>query len=163
MGYNIPAVEHRYLEALKIPNIEEVHPTGERAIQPQPDPKMEIGKAKLDQRASEQQMKYEMQMQKLAISAEKEQATILNLQASAQLALAKAEREGSVADLETFKAGMDAAQARRNAALETLRMLKEIQNDGARMGGMEGPPGNGQVPQLPGPGTGQDLGGMVSG
>ena len=148
VGYNTMAVEHRYLEALKIPNIEEVHPM-QNPIPPQPDPKMEIDKAKLEQRASEQQMKYTFQMQKLAISAEKEQATILKLQADASLALARAEKEGSVADLETFKAGMDAAERRRQAALETYRLLQEISGGGAGVSGMEEAPGNGIALPVP--------------
>ena len=146
-GYDMMAVEHRYLEALKIPNIEQVHPTGEKAIQPQPDPKMQIEQAKIQQRASEQQMKYQMQMQKLAIQSEKEEAAILLMQAQAQLALAKAEKEGSQADLESFRAGMEAAEQRRQAALETMRILKEINGDGTGMGGMEAAPGNGAVLQ----------------
>lgn len=150
VGYDQMAVEHRYLEALKIPNIEEVHPTGERAIQPSPDPKMEIEKAKIEQRASEQQMKYEMQMQKLSIQAQKEEASILLMQAQSQLALAKAENEGSTADLESFRAGMDAAEQRRQAALETLRLLKEINSDGSGMGGMEAAPGNGTAAPVSG-------------
>ena len=157
-GYDVLAVEHRYLEALKIPNIEEVHPTGENAIQPQPDPKMEIEKAKLEQRASEQQMKYQQQMQKLTIAAQKEEAAILLMQAQAQLALSKAEREGHVADLETFKAGMDAAQARRQAALETLKLLKEINSDA--MGGMEAAPSDGQAMGVPEGPAQPDAGGM---
>ena len=147
-GYDIMAVEHRYLQALKIPNIEEVHPTGERAIQPPPDPKMEIEKAKIQQRASEQQMKFQMQMQKLSIEADMQQATKLLMQAQAQLALAKAEREGSEADLESFRAGMDAAEQRRQAALETMRLLKEMQGDGTGMGGMEAAPGDGTAVQV---------------
>ena len=148
VGYNTMAVEHRYLEALKIPNIEEVHPM-QNPIPPTPDPKIEIDKAKLEQRASEQQMKYTFQMQRLAISAEKEQATILKLQADAALALARAEKEGSVADLETFKAGMDAAERRRQAALETYRLLQEISGGGAGVSGMEASPGNGAAIPVP--------------
>lgn len=146
-GYDVMKVEHRYLEALKIPNIEEIHPI-ENPIKPQPDPKLMIEQAKIQQRAAEQQMKYTMQMEKLAISARKEEAEILNLNAQAALALAKAEREGEVADLEVFKAGLDAAERRRQSALEVMRILKEI-NGGQSIPGMEGAPADGGV--LPAP------------
>ncbi len=147
-GYDLMAVERRYLQALKIPNIEEVHPTGTRAIKPPTDPKMEIEKAKIQQRASEQQMKFQMQMQKLSIEADMQQAAKLLMQAQAQLALAKAEREGGEADIESFRAGMDAAEQRRQAALETMRLLKEMQGDGTGMGGMETAPGDSAAVQV---------------
>lgn len=157
-GYDLMKVEHRYLEALKIPNIEEIHPI-ENPIQPQPDPKMMIEQAKIQQRASEQQMKYTMQMEKLAISARKEEAEILHLHAQSALALAKAEREGEVADLETFKAGLEAAERRRQSALEVMRILKEI-NGEQTVPGMEVATANGGVLPAPALAAPANLGGM---
>lgn len=160
-GYNVLAVEHRYLEALGITNIDEVHSMEEQP--PQPDPKIELEMAKLEQRKSEQQMKAEFQMQKLAISAEKEQATILNLQANAALALAKAEKEGGEVDMETFNQGINAAENRRQAALETWRLLQEINNGGAGVLGVEETPGYGEAIPAAGGQEGGDYGSMGGG
>jgi hypothetical protein len=110
-GYNIPALERRFLEQLHVEGIDEIFPldqNGQPAIQPPPNPKVEIESAKFqaDQmaRGQELQIKAALADSEIAI---KETQSLLNL--------AKAQSIGNQDEIKAY-----------TALLEQLRQQREI-------------------------------------
>ena len=127
-GYNLPAVERRYLELLNMEGIDEIYPLdqqGQPAIQPPPDPKTEIESAKFqaEQLYKKQELQIKTMLADSKLAVEETQA-ILNL--------AKAESLDNRDQIEGYK-----------ALLEQIKTQREILKDGfERVSGMENGPGN---------------------
>ena len=84
-GFNTYKVMVRYLEALKIPNIEEIlpDPSGPNAIQSGPSEKIQIEQMKAQERQLSVQIKFKLGIMKLASEAEINKAKITKLEAEA--------------------------------------------------------------------------------
>jgi chaperonin GroES len=84
-GFNTYKVMVRYLEALKIPNIEEIlpDPSGPNAIQSGPSEKIQIEQMKAQERQLSVQIKFKLGVMKLAAEAEINRAKITKLEAEA--------------------------------------------------------------------------------
>ena len=111
-------IQRRYLEALQIPDINELMP--EEGAEPPPDPKIEIEWAKVDSKRVDQDLKrYE-----LGFKERESEGKILKMWHEAILALAKAESEEAGPQLELYKQQVLGTQHRLNylASIETAKM-----------------------------------------
>ena len=164
-GFNQYEVMLRYLEALKIPNIDQVlpNPKGPNAIPPPPNIKLQIEQLKAEERKLGLQVKMKLGMLKLMEEAELNKGKILKLKAEAmkaieeaggvkeghkiallelQMGAAKQEQDGMFSSIEIMQ---QAAQ------MESDKIGKESKDDGNSGGlpGMAGQPGNKGTPQGP--------------
>lgn len=104
-GYNAPAVEKRLLTAMDIPDVDEVYPTDEEGnpvIQPPPNPELELEKAELQRKVQADQMR-------------------------SQLDGFNAQQQAGLTKAQTIKTLMEAGAIEREAGLEKLRVVMEVQ------------------------------------
>jgi chaperonin GroES len=136
-GYNMPALEKRFLEQMNVEGIDEIYPTDEKGnptIQPPPDPKTEIESAKF-------QAEQLYRSKELQIKAALADSTIAIQETQALLNLAKAEAMGNKNEIEGYK-----------VLLMQIKENREAIKDGINEGGlptMENGPGNKNIPPLP--------------
>jgi chaperonin GroES len=117
-GLNDDAINKRYLEALQIPDINEIMPEG--GAQPPVDPKIEIEKGKLQLKQAELQLKqYELDFKE-----RESDGKVLKMWYESILALAKAESEEAGPQLELYKQQVLGTQHRLNylSTIETAKM-----------------------------------------
>ena len=155
-GFNTYEVNKRYLEALKVPGIDQIlpDPAGPNAIPPQPNIKFEIEKMKNEERTVNHQLKFKLGLSKLMAEAELQQAKVTELQAKAVLLLEQADQEKNghaIAMLQTEigakKAHMDgimrSIELMRDLQKETADTTKGIGNESSGISGLEATPNNG--------------------
>lgn len=134
-GYNIPALEKRYLEQLNVEGIGEIYPTdnkGRPVIQPPPDPRTEIEATKFQ---AEQMYK----AQELQIKASLADSQISVQETQALLNLAKAESMDNQDEISKYQ-----------LLLDNLRHQRELVNDGfERFSAMENRSGNENGNEVP--------------
>ena len=109
-GYNIAALERRYLEVLNVEGVDEIFPVdkqGRPVIQPPGDPKIEIESAKFEAEQS-------FNAQKLEIEGYRAEAEVAVKETQAILNLAKAEELDNKVEIEAYK-----------TLLEELRIKKD--------------------------------------
>ena len=148
-GYNMAALERRFLEQMNTEGIDEIFPIDENKqplITPPPDPKTEIESAKF-------QAEQIYRQQELQIKAALADSQIATQETQALLNLAKAEAMGNKNEIEGYKA----------LTLHLKEMRESIKDGLGRLPEMEKRPGNktgGEIPSgLPG-GTNQATGGQ---
>lgn len=134
-GYNMAVLERRFLEQLNIEGIDELFPldqNGQPAIQPGPDPKIEIESHQFQ--ADQLYRQQELQIKRVLADADmatKETQAILNL--------AKAESLGNRDEIAGYR-----------ALLEQIKHHREMMNDGQRgIATMENGPRNEGDNELP--------------
>lgn len=134
--FNGYEVERRILESAEIPDIESVlpDPQGPNAIEPPPDPKVEIESAKF-------QMESEMKGEEIRIKSMLADADLAVKETTAILNLAKAEAAEEGTQINQYKAQLDVFRERR----EQLQVLINDQNEQRKLSGMERKPSNGAV------------------
>jgi hypothetical protein len=123
-GYNMPALERRFLEQLNVEGIDEIFPLdqqGNPAIQPATDPKVEIESAKFQ---AEQLYK----MQELQIKGALADSDIATKETQAILNLAKAESLGNRDEIEGYKALLQQLQQQREVIRDGYRGFSEMEN-----------------------------------
>ena len=114
-GLNDDAINKRYLEALQIPDINEIMPDG--GAQPPVDPKIEIEKGKLQLKQAELQLKqYE-----LGFKERESEGKVIKMWADSINALAKAEAEEVGPQLELYKQEVLGYQHRLNYLAQILK------------------------------------------
>lgn len=150
-GYNIYAVERRFLEALEIPNIDEIlpDPQGPNAIQPQPDLAAE---AKMLQAQAEADYK----QRKIAIEEMLADGQLNDLYTRAVLNLAKAEAADDQIAIDAYRAQLEDIKQKR----EAVNGSKEPESRGS--GSMENQPDNAGIPEVPPGLQGGDTGGELA-
>jgi len=127
-GYDQTVVEKRLLEAMDIPNSDEVFPlvpetdeqgkpTGKMTLKfpPQPNPEFEIKRAEEQRRTLESQTKYELQAQETASKLAVDEATIIKLMADAAVAADKPA-------LERLKLIADELEGKRKAIIDLAKV-----------------------------------------
>ena len=127
-GFDVHKVMVRYLEALKIPNIEEIlpDPTGPNAIQQAPDVKIQIEQMKSQERQLSLQVKMKLGMMKLIQEAELNRAKIMQLQADA---IKLVEEAGGIREghkIAMLDAQIGATKAHQEGILRSIEMLHKI-------------------------------------
>jgi len=157
-GFNMYNVLVRYLDAMKITNIEEVlpNPKGPNAVQPQPNPKVMVEQIKAQAKQADSESRMKIAMGKLSLEAELNRAKIVKLEAEALLAIEQAGGVKEGHQIALLEAQIGAAKAHQEGILRSLELMKETMgeadgnsSDGAGVPGMDSQPGNQSVLQGP--------------
>lgn len=139
-GYNTAQAERNLLEAYHIPGIDTLYPLdeqGQPAIQPPPNPEIELKKQELAQRQEDQQGKLQIAFSKLEIEAAKLGAEIKKMEADIELAIAKAEAEVAGIAIEEARLRLEAMKAHYemlNSIVESARVAQEREDEPADEG-----------------------------
>jgi hypothetical protein len=127
-GFNMYEVTKRYLEALKVPNIEQVlpNPTGPNAIPAQPDPKVQLATIKAQVDMADINKKAEVALVKLQEESRVNEARILKLQADALLALEQADDVPRNNMIALIQAEIGAAKHKQQSLFDSIKFLKDM-------------------------------------
>lgn len=123
-GYDKVAVEHRFLESLRITNVEEVFP-GPDKVPATPDAKLEIEKAKIEQKNFEVQSKTRIAALELLGQAELNQAKINELNASATKLMAEAQGIDVGHKLAIINTQIGATKQHQDSLLRAAKLLQD--------------------------------------
>ena len=157
-GFNVYNVMKRYLEALKVPNIEEVlpDPQGPNAIPSQPDVKVQVEQMKAQERKLSIETKFKLGMAKLQAEAEVNRAKIAKMEAEAVKAIEEAGGIKKGQDIAMLDAQIGAAKAKQEGVLKSIELMMkategEVDYDANARGilGMEGESGNPSPDEIP--------------
>ena len=126
-GYNLYEVNKRYLEALKIPAIEQVlpDPKGPNAIQQAPDIKLQLAQMKAESEKLSLQVEMKLGMIKLLQEADVNRAKIVKLQAEAVKLMAEAEGVEKNRQISILNARIGAAKAHQEGILKSLELMQK--------------------------------------
>jgi hypothetical protein len=140
-GYDLYQVNKYYLQALKVPNIDQFlpDPHGPFAVPPMPNPK--IVEAQMKQQAAQMkaQLDFKVKLLELVQGAEKQQAEIKLLEAQVVQTLAEAKGVDTGHQIAILEAQIGAAKNKQEGTLEALKILQTMskeQEDGSQSGGM---------------------------
>jgi hypothetical protein len=127
-GFNMYQVTKRYLEALKVSNIEEVlpNPQGPNAVQPQPDPKVQLATIRAQVDMDGHNKKTQVAIAKLQEDSRVNEARILKLQAEALLALEEADDVPRNNMIALIQAEIGAAKHRQKSLFDSINFLKSM-------------------------------------
>lgn len=124
-GYDVVAVEHRFLDALRITDKAVVFPGVSESNPPLPNPKMQIEQMKMEQAAAESKMKMQMAALELLGEADLNQAKIQELRAKAIMHLSEARNEDSNRQIAIINAQIGAAKTHQDSLLRTAKILQD--------------------------------------
>lgn len=132
-GFNTYEVNKRYLEALKVPGIDQIlpDPTGPNAIPPQPNYKFEIEKMKNEERTTNHQLKFKLGLAKLMSEAELQQAKVTELQAKAVKLLEEADELKNGHAIAMLQTEIGAKKAHMDGILRSVELMRSLQEDTA--------------------------------
>jgi chaperonin GroES len=124
-GVNIYNVMRRYLEAMKVPNIEEIlpDPQGPNAIPSQPDVKVQVEQIKAEERKLSLETKFRLGILKLQNEAKINEAKILKMEAEAALAYEQAGGVQAGHDISMLQTQLGAAKAHQDGILKSIEMM----------------------------------------
>ena len=127
-GFNMYAVTKRYLEALKVSNIEEVlpNPQGPNAVQPQPDPKVQLATIRAQVDMDGHNKKTQVAIAKLQEDSRVNEARILKLQAEALLALEEADDVPRNNMIALIQAEIGAAKHKQQSLYDSIKFLRDM-------------------------------------
>lgn len=167
-GYDLHQVHKYYLEALKIGNIDRFlpDPKGPFAIQPPPNPKLQIEQLKEQTKTAGQQLDFKLKLLALVQKATLDAAQIKLLEAQVVQTLAEAKGVDTGHQIALLDAQIGAAKNKQEGTMEAIKLLHSIMGgddkggeDGQASGGPRGlgallaAPGNagaaGNAPQTP--------------
>ena len=167
-GYDLQAVERRFLEALKISDIRTVYP-GPDKVPPLPNAKLEIEKMKVQERSQAQRMEMQMAALQLLGEAELNQARVQELRAKAVLHLSQADGVKSGHEIALLEAQIGAAKAHQESLLKSAQLILDSLhksegrvNDARQSRGTPRPDGGGN-PGMAEPPSNQVLQGLLGG
>ena len=132
-GFNMYEVQKRYLEALKVPAIDQIlpDPSGPNAIPPQPNVKLEIEKMKNEERTTNHQLKFKLGLAKLMGEAELNQAKVTELQAKAVKLLEEADQVKNGHAIALLQTEIGAKKAHMEGILKSVELMQSLQQDTA--------------------------------
>ena len=157
-GFNVYNVMKRYLEALKIPNIDEVlpDPQGPNAIQSGPDVKVQVEQIKAQERKLSLETKFKLGVLKLQQEAEVNKAKIAKMEAEAAKALEEAGGIQAGHDIAMLQTKLGAAKAHQDAILKSIDMMikategvVEYDNNATRVLGLDGTSSDQSTQEVP--------------
>ena len=124
-GFNVYNVMKRYLEALKVPNIEEVlpNPQGPNAIQSAPDPKVQVEQMKAEERKLSLETKFKLGMAKLQAEAEVNRAKIVKMEAEAAKAIQEADGIKTGHEIAMLQTQLGAAKSHQEGLLKSIELM----------------------------------------
>jgi chaperonin GroES len=150
-GFNIYNVMKRYLEAMKVPNIEEIlpDPQGPNAIPDTPDVKVQVEQIKAQERKLSLETKFRLGIMKLQNEAKVNEAKIIKMEAEAAKAYEEAGGVSAGHDIAMLQTKLGAAKAHQDGILKSLDMLMkategvvEYDNNTTGIPGLGGEPGD---------------------
>lgn len=157
-GFNVYNVMKRYLEALKIPNIDEVlpDPQGPNAIQSGPDVKVQVEQIKAQERKLSLETKFKLGVLKLQQEAEVNKAKIAKMEAEAAKALEEAGGIQAGHDIAMLQTKLGAAKAHQDGILKSIDMMMkategvvEYDNNATRVLGLGGTSSDQSTQEVP--------------
>jgi len=168
-GYDPEAVERRFLEAIKIPDIANVYP-GMKAFPPQPSEKLQIENMRMQQKMQEMEAAQRMVALELLGEAELIQAKVQQLHAETAKAYAEAKGVETGHNVAIIQSQIAAAKQQQTALLQAARLIQDsLKTGGSANGttdstigtgvqGMAGAPGDAGVQGVP-----QETGAVIGG
>jgi chaperonin GroES len=125
-GFERYKVIHRVLEAYEIESIEEIfpNPKGPNAVQPIPNPKVELEKAKLQQKDKIHQDEMGLAIAELRQEMSVNEAKIMELEAKAQKHMADAQGVSDGHAIAMIEAHLGAAKTHREGLLKVLDLME---------------------------------------
>ena len=146
--YNKYEVERRFLEALKVSDIDQVlpDPKGPNAVQPPPNPKIQVEQIKAESKKAEQELTMKLGLLKLMKEAEVGQAKIKKLEADAALAMAEAKGVEGGQKIAEAQMALAAAKHKQEGFMQSMEMAMNLFDKMKEHG--EQPP-TGGMPQAP--------------
>ena len=157
-GFNVYNVMKRYLEALKIPNIDEVlpDPKGPNAIQGGPDVKVQVEQIKAQERKLSLETKFKLGVLKLQQEAEVDKARIAKMEAEAAKALEEAGGIRAGHDIAMLQTKLGAAKAHQDGILKSIDLMMkategvvEYDDNATGVLGLGGTPGDQSTQEVP--------------
>ena len=157
-GFNVYNVMKRYLEALKIPNIDEVlpDPQGPNAIQSGPDVKVQVEQIKAQERKLSLETKFKLGVLKLQQEAEVNKAKIAKMEAEAAKALEEAGGIQAGHNIAMLQTKLGAAKAHQDGILKSIDMMikategvVEYDNNATRVLGLDGTSSDQSTQEVP--------------
>ena len=157
-GFNVYNVMKRYLEALKIPNIDEVlpDPQGPNAIQSGPDVKVQVEQIKAQERKLSLETKFKLGVLKLQQEAEVNKAKIAKMEAEATKAIEEAGGVKTGQDIAMLDAQIGAAKAHQDGILKSVDLMMKAtegavkyDNNATGILGMGGQPSDQGTQEVP--------------
>lgn len=130
-GFNLYLANKHYLEALKVTDIDDIlpDPKGPNAIQPPPNPKMQVEQLHMQIKQAEFQLKLKLEQMKIAADSEKVQAEIQKLNAEVQLIMAEANGVDTGHQIALINAQIAAKKHEQEGQLRTLEIMGRIMKD----------------------------------
>jgi chaperonin GroES len=130
-GFDQYQVMKRYLEALKVPNIDQVlpNPKGPNAIQQGPDIKIQIEQMKSQERQLSLQVKMKLGIMKLTQEAELNRAKIMQLQADAIKLIEEAGGIKEGQKIAMLDAQIGAAKAHQDGILRSIEVMQKATSE----------------------------------
>ena len=127
-GFDVHKVMVRYLEALKVPNIQEIlpDPNGPNAIQQAPDVKIQIEQMKSQERQLSLQVKMKLGTMKILQEAELNRAKIAKLEAEAVKNIEEAGGEKEYRRIALINAQIGATKAHQEGLLRSIELMQKI-------------------------------------
>ena len=125
-GFNVYNVMRRYLEAMKVPNIEEIlpDPQGPNALpQPGPDVKVQVEQIKAEERKLSLETKFRLGILKLQNEAKLNAAKMLKMEAEAAKAYEEAGGVSAGHDIAMLQTKLGAAKAHQDGILKSINMM----------------------------------------
>jgi chaperonin GroES len=152
-GFNLYQVNKRVLEAWKVGNIDQLlpDPQGPNAIQPAPNPKVQVEQIKAQAKGQIEQGKLKLAMAKLQADMQVNQARIKELEAKAAMELSQAQGEQTGHMIALINAQIAAEKSNQDSLFKALEMMKDlvVETEQQPQQGVETPPtqpqGNEQV------------------
>lgn len=147
-GYDLAAVERRFLEALRIPDVNVVFP-GPEKVPAQPHYRIQIEQMRSEAKAAEQRGNIQLEALKLLGEADLNQAKIGKLQAETLALSQQAQNARTNQQLAIINAQIGAARAKQETLLKAAAILQrsiqlgkdsnesESRDNGTGMGGLE--------------------------
>lgn len=148
-GFNIYNVMKRYLEAMKVPNIEEIlpDPNGPNALPQQPDVKVQVEQIKAEERKLSLETKFRLGILKLQNEAKINEAKIIKMEAEAAKAFEEAGGVKAGHDISLLQTQLGAAKAHQDGILKSVELMMkategaiEYDNNKPGVSGMGGEP-----------------------
>ena len=125
-GYNQSAVEKRYLEAMKIQDINEVYPTdeqGQPVIPAPPNPEIQTTMAELEFEREKFQFEQMEKISRLEMDGLKLDAEIMKIESTAILNMAKAEGEEAGRQFDQYKADLENMKSSRENLTKQIEAM----------------------------------------
>lgn len=129
-GYNMYLVNKEFLESNDIANIDMVlpDPAGPNAIPPQPNPKLEIEKGKLELANLEEKNAHAVAVATLQMEFQESQAKISKLEAEASKLLAEADGVEIQQQISAINAQVGAARAHSEGMYKALSIMQQVKS-----------------------------------